>query len=468
MRKLFSLACFVVGLAAVFTSCNPVEQEHVSIPYDSSKPVVLNRFYPDSGGMATKMIIEGSNFGLGTDETDINSRVKVYFNSKKSAVVRSVGDMIYCITPRQPGKGNTDGDTCVISVVVGTDSAVFKDNHFMYYTTTTVSTVAGVTSELTEADQDAARTGGTLSTARFSRPRFLCSDDEGNVYLGDWNAVWGSGSLYIINQEADVVTELASGYRPCAPCMSPDGESIWVPDDGGTSIYLYSITNEFSQTKIVPTDQSPGEWTYQYKHSLAPCNVQEDGVNYIYTVTCMSGNSQNYLAKINPNTGTITPILDMIPTDEAGTTINDENSWCFLAFDPINPHMLYISLYQKHVISRYNVLTKEYESAWAGEKGTADHEDGRLTNAKFSNPSQLCVDYDGNLFIADAGNHCIRRISPDGMVTTVIGQPGTAGSLDGGPDDALFNFPEGVTVTPDNTVWIADTNNDLLRKLAIE
>lgn len=469
MSKAFVISLISVILALWMSSCKPTVESSDGTPYDPSKPLVLTRFYPDSGGMATKMILEGSNFGIGDREAEPANRVRVYFNTKQAAVVRSVGDMIYAITPRQPGEGNTDGDTCVISVVVGKDSAVYQNQQFMYYTTTTVSTVAGVTTDLSDADQDAARTGGTLAEARFSRPRFLCSDDEGNIYLCDWTAVWGTGSFYLINQESDVVQELGTG-RMSAPCMNPSGTSIWVPDDGGTDMYMFDMSDAYNMTKFNLTMKEPDQWQQQYKLSLASSNVAENGVKYIYTVTNLSGNSNNYLAKIDPNLGTIEPVLDMIPTDEEGTTIRDENSWCFLAFDPRDGYeqFLYISMYHRHAISRYNILTKEYESAWVGVKGTAGHADGRYSDAQFNNPSQICVDYDGNLFVADAGNHCIRKITQNGIVTTVIGQPGVSGSLDGGPDDALFNFPEGVAVTPDNTVWIADTNNDLIRKLAIE
>ena len=467
MNKSFVFSVIAVMLVVWTSSCDRTVDSSDGTPYDPNSPVVLTRFYPDSGGMATKMILEGQNFGIGDREENPEYSVKVYFNSKQAAVVRSVGDMIYAITPRQPGEGNTNGDTCVISVVVGNDSVVYENQRFMYYTTTTVSTVAGVTTDLSDSEQDDARTGGTLSEARFSRPRYLCSDDEGNIYLCDWTAVWGSGSFYLINQESDLVQELGTG-RMSAPCMDPSGTSIWVPDDGGTTMYMFDMADAYNMTQFTLTMMDADQWSQTYKLSLASSSIEEDGVQYIYTVTNESGNSNNYLAKINPNLGTIEPVLDMRATDAEGLTINDENSWCFLAFDPLNPQILYISMYHRHAISRYNILTKEYESAWAGERGTAGHSDGRYSDALFDTPSQICVDYDGNLFVADANNHCIRKITQNGIVTTVIGQPGISGTLDGGPDDALFNFPEGVTVTPDNTIWIADTGNDLIRKLAIE
>jgi DNA-binding beta-propeller fold protein YncE len=91
-----------------------------------------------------------------------------------------------------------------------------------------------------------------------------------------------------------------------------------------------------------------------------------------------------------------------------------------------------------------------------------------LAQAQFRDPWQAQFDHEGNFYIADRGNHCIRRITPDNMVETVVGIPGTAGFKDGGKDEALFNYPRGVGVDKDGTVYIADQNNCRIRKLAIE
>jgi hypothetical protein len=76
-------------------------------PYDPDKPVLLTEFLPETGGMASQVIIKGSNFG--TDP----SALKVYFNNKEAKVVKTIGDLAYVLTPRLPG------DTCTISVAIG-------------------------------------------------------------------------------------------------------------------------------------------------------------------------------------------------------------------------------------------------------------------------------------------------------------------------------------------------------------
>jgi len=105
---------------------------------------------------------------------------------------------------------------------------------------------------------------------------------------------------------------------------------------------------------------------------------------------------------------------------------------------------------------------------YAGAREDPGYEDGKRLNARFNFPSQICFDLDGIMYIADSSNHCIRSIDREGAVSTVIGVPGRAGYVDGTPDDALFDEPWGVAVDEEGTIYIADTKNKCIRKLAIQ
>jgi sugar lactone lactonase YvrE len=94
-----------------------------------------------------------------------------------------------------------------------------------------------------------------------------------------------------------------------------------------------------------------------------------------------------------------------------------------------------------------------------GVRGFAD---GAGNRARFSTPSGLALAADGTLYVADTGNHAIRRITRDGGVTTLAGN-GTPGFADGPADQARFNGPIGVAVAPDGRIIVADTYNDRLR-----
>lgn len=88
--------------------------------------------------------------------------------------------------------------------------------------------------------------------------------------------------------------------------------------------------------------------------------------------------------------------------------------------------------------------------------------DGAGAAAQFHTPSGLALDRAGNLYVADTGNHAIRKISPQGVVTTLAGT-GVAGFRDGAGTQAQFNGPIGVAVDAMGRVYVADTYNDRIR-----
>jgi sugar lactone lactonase YvrE len=94
-----------------------------------------------------------------------------------------------------------------------------------------------------------------------------------------------------------------------------------------------------------------------------------------------------------------------------------------------------------------------------GGRGFAD---GHGSAARFATPSGLAVAPDGTLVVADTGNHAIRRVTPEGVVTTVAGD-GTAGYVDGPSARARFDAPVGVAVDAAGRIFVADTYNDRVR-----
>ncbi|RDZ29561.1 gluconolaconase [Lysobacter silvisoli] len=88
--------------------------------------------------------------------------------------------------------------------------------------------------------------------------------------------------------------------------------------------------------------------------------------------------------------------------------------------------------------------------------------DGVGAAAAFDTPSGIALDAAGNLYIADTGNHAIRKLDPQGRVSTLAGD-GTAGYRDGPGAQARFNGPVGVALDKQGNVYVADTYNDRIR-----
>jgi sugar lactone lactonase YvrE len=101
----------------------------------------------------------------------------------------------------------------------------------------------------------------------------------------------------------------------------------------------------------------------------------------------------------------------------------------------------------------------------AGLHGVGGNSDGIGSNARFVTPSDVTADAFGDIYVADTGNNTIRFITPSGSVTTIAGTAGVAGSVDGPATNALFNFPEGITMDFSNNLYVADTFNNTIRMI---
>jgi sugar lactone lactonase YvrE len=104
-------------------------------------------------------------------------------------------------------------------------------------------------------------------------------------------------------------------------------------------------------------------------------------------------------------------------------------------------------------------------STLAGTPGSHGTQDGVGANARFNYPGNLAVDAAGTVYVADVYNSTIRKIAADGSVVTLAGLGGVTGSTDALGSNALFNQANGLTVGSTGTLWVADTGNSTIRKI---
>ena len=101
----------------------------------------------------------------------------------------------------------------------------------------------------------------------------------------------------------------------------------------------------------------------------------------------------------------------------------------------------------------------------AGTAGSYGSTDGTGAAASFNSPWGMAVDGDGNLFVADTSNHAIRKVTPAGEVTTLAGSAGSSGSVNGIGPAARFSFPTGVVVDGDGNLYVIDNSGSTIRKV---
>lgn len=104
-------------------------------------------------------------------------------------------------------------------------------------------------------------------------------------------------------------------------------------------------------------------------------------------------------------------------------------------------------------------------SLFVGGIGGPGSVDGTGNAARFSLPRDAVVDNSGNVYVTDFGNHTIRKITPAGVVTTIVGKAGESGSADGEGVNARFNGPEGIAIDNLGNLYVADSRNHVIRKI---
>lgn len=114
-----------------------------------------------------------------------------------------------------------------------------------------------------------------------------------------------------------------------------------------------------------------------------------------------------------------------------------------------------------HVIRR---MDADYVITIAGS-GKSGYSEGKEREAEFNEPRSVAVDSDGIIYVSDTMNHCIRRIDGDGNVTLYAGTPGHPGYRDGAAAQAQFYEPCGLYISDDGALYVADSANHSIRKI---
>ena len=310
-------------------------------------------------------------------------------------------------------------------------------------------------------------TDGTGSAARFTSPSGVAIDSAGNVYVADTfnNTIRKISPGAVVSTFAGMagVTGSMDGTGAAAQFNAPIGvavdssDNVYVADSGNNTVR--KITPGGVVTTLAGLAGSAGsmDGTGSGARFNGPRAVAVDSAFNVYVADTFN----HTIRKITPG-GSVTTVAGL--ASNPGSTDGTGSAARFrdpkgIAVDTAGN--IYVGDTFNDTIRK--ITPGGVVTTLAGVAGSVGSSDGSAAAARFSAPTALTVDTSGNLFVDDTNNETIRHVRPNGFVTTVGGSPGLAGTTDGSGAAARFNAPQGITVSPDGTLFIGDTGNDTVR-----
>jgi sugar lactone lactonase YvrE len=332
-------------------------------------------------------------------------------------------------------------------------------------------TTAGAASAFVGSAGTSGSTNGTGTAARFNRPQGLVTDSGGNVFVADTdNAIIRRATA------AGVVTTFAgtagsaggtNGTGAAARFSKPTGigrdasNNLFVADVAGQTIRRATtgaVVTTFAGTN--GTTGSTNSTTGTSARFSSPSGAVVDTSGNVFIADAANGTIRRITTA-----GAVTTFAGTAGAFGAADGTGAAASFyrpVGIARDASNN--LYVADPVAHTIRK--ITTGGVVSTFAGVSAVVGANDNTGSSATFRGPTNIVADASGNLFIADTGNHMIRRVTPAGVVTTFAGQAQTAGSANGNGTAARFNGPTGLAIDSTGNIFVADTGNSIIRKIS--
>ncbi len=280
-----------------------------------------------------------------------------------------------------------------------------------------VTTLAGSAGVQGNAD-------GTGSTALFRVPQGMVVAPDGNVFVADN----GNRVIKIVSPAGVVVTYAGgpgtSGIDGFGPDATFSGSVVGLAFDAAGNLF---VADGSRIRKIVPP-------------------VAPETRPYVSTI---AGSAISGYADGSGSAALFRPVAGGggLVVDAAGN--------------------LFVADRGNQLIRRLTFVGSEWSvTTFAGTLPTVGNADGSGEAARFNSPSAVALDGAGNAYISDGGNCTIRKVTPGGEVSTFAGSAGLAGSADGNGANARFNAAQGLAFDAAGNLFVADSSNNTIRKIA--
>lgn len=304
-------------------------------------------------------------------------------------------------------------------------------------------TPAGVVTDLAGSGSAMDGVDGTGAAATFSGFNGLSIDTAGNLYAtGSKNVVRKITPSGVVTTLPGTTFTLPAGVAVDASgnifVSDMDADTVNKIDTSGTET-IFAGAGPFINTG----NGSGGAPTFSQPHGLTV-----DSSGNVYVADYLSGS----ISKITP--------AGVTTTVASGGTLATLLDGYDLTVDSSG------NLYMPTLYDVLNVITPSGAvSELAGGPGIDGYLDGTGSAARFNYPTGVVLDSANNVYIADTGNSTIRKVTPAGVVTTVAGVPGTHGAADGSGTSATFYIPQALALDSGGNLYVLDAGNNNIRKI---
>jgi len=301
------------------------------------------------------------------------------------------------------------------------------------------------------------------SLPSFNNPSGVAVDAAGNIYVADYGnnlirkiaaggivtTLVGSGNAGHIDQTGS----LASFTQPAGITIDASG-NLYIADSGD------NLIREVTQAGVVTT--IAGNDSSAFANNILgdsasffdPLGISVDAHNNLYVA-----DAGNNMIRLVSSSGAVSTFAGTLNTGTS-TVLSPFNNPTGVAIDATGN--VFVANYLASTIMK--VTQAGVVSTYAGTPNVAGAANGPPSSATFYYPNSVAVDASNNVYVSDGVNNLIRKIAPDGTVSTFAGS-GLAGAVDSTGTKASFNYPAGLAVDAAGNVYVADSNNNLIRKI---
>jgi streptogramin lyase len=310
---------------------------------------------------------------------------------------------------------------------------------------------------------------GPVSTAQIAYPYHIAVDPVGNIYVAEAGhnlirKVTPGGLVSTLAGQLGVMG-IADGAGQAAQFNFPVGivvdssGNLFVTDENNHTIRKITPIGEVTTVAGLAMNSGTTDGTGSAARFRGPWGLAIDGSDNIYIADSLN----NKIRKMTP-AGVVTTLAGS-PTglsgyaDGVGTAATFNRPHGIVSDAAGN---LYVCDYNNVSIRRIEAGTGAVTTL-AGQHGQVGTVDGVGTAARFNGPEGIAFDGSGNLYVTESAGQTVRRIAPDATVATVAGLGGTAGWVDGTGSSVRFSQPTGIAFGTGGAFYVSEYSNHSIR-----